>query len=92
VAYDRTRSLTGQAFETIDGELLTDETRFHVLLDTLPFIAFVMAPDGSAEHYNQRFVEYHGFVPSPEGASRIDLLHPGDRPSLLAARQDGVAA
>jgi PAS domain S-box-containing protein len=92
VAYDRTRSLTGQAFETIDGELLTDETRFHVLLDTLPFIAFVMAPDGSAEHYNQRFVEYHGFVPSPEGASRIDLLHPGDRPGLLAARQDGVAA
>jgi PAS domain S-box-containing protein len=73
------------------GGLRDSETRFHLLLDTLPFIAFVIAPGGRAEYYNQRFVDYHGFRPGPDTASRNGLLHPDDRSLLVDARQGGAA-
>jgi PAS domain S-box-containing protein len=68
-----------------------NELRFHLLLDTLPFIAFVIAPDGRAEYYNQRFIDYHGFRPDAEKDFRTGLLHPDDRALLVAARQTGAA-
>jgi PAS domain S-box-containing protein len=79
-------------FASIDDGLPISETRFHLLLDTLPFIAFVIAPGGRAEHYNQRFVQYHGFVPGTKTGSRTELLHPDDRPRLEGARTAGAAA
>src|SRR5208282_202442 len=67
------------------------ETRFHLLLDTLPFIAFVIGPRGRAQYYNRRWVDYHGFRPGPEKAARTELLHPDDRPRLVTARQAAAA-
>ena len=71
----------------ITGELRDDETRFHVLLDTLPFIAFVITPGGQAEYYNQQYIAYHGFCPGPEKADRTALLHPEDQSKLVNSRQ-----
>jgi PAS domain S-box-containing protein len=69
-----------------------NETRFHVLLDTLPFIAFVIAPGGRAEYYNERFIGYHGFVPGEDKVARTSLLHPEDQSRLVVARQSGAAS
>ena len=84
-----TASDDNQVMDTkiIAGELRDDETRFHVLLDTLPFIAFVITPGGRAEYYNQRYVAYHGLCPGLEKADRTALLHPEDRSLLVNSRQ-----
>ena len=76
----------------IEDELQDNETRFHLLLDTLPFIAFIIAPGGHREYYNKAFVDYHGFRPGAEKAARTALLHPDDRSRLVAAREAGAAA
>lgn len=68
------------------------DTRFHLLLDTLPHIAFVIAPGGEARYYNRRFIEYHGFAPSTAKAARTALLHPDDQSRLVSTRQAGVAS
>ena len=84
----------------IDAELDTligdgvegSEQRLQMLLDTLPHIAFAIFTGGSAEYYNQAFLDYHGFRPGPDKASRTALLHPQDRPRLEAERQAAAAA
>src|SRR5580704_7182201 len=68
-----------------------NETRFHLLLDTLPFVAFVIAPGGRARYYNQRFIDYHGFRPGSDKTARTDLLHPDDRSQLVTARRSAAA-
>ena len=68
-----------------------NETRFHLLLDTLPFVAFVIAPGGRAQYYNQRFIDYHGFRPGSDKTARTDLLHPDDRSQLVTARRSAAA-
>jgi PAS domain S-box-containing protein len=64
----------------------------HLLLNTLPFIAFMIAPGGRAEHYNQTFIDYHGFVPGDDTASRAMLLHPDDQSLLVSTRQSAAAS
>src|ERR1700689_812739 len=71
--------------------LPNDETRFHLLLDTLPFVAFMIAPGGRAQYYNKPFVDYHGFRPGAEKSSRTNLLHPDDRLRLVSARRSAAA-
>ena len=67
------------------------DRRFRLLLDTLPFIAFVVANGGQAEFYNKCFAEYVGFVPGPDTSSRTALHHPDDQPLLEAARDAGIS-
>jgi PAS domain S-box-containing protein len=76
----------------IDQGLRDSESRLHLLLDTLPFIAFMIAPGGRAEHYNQKFIEYHGFVPGDDSAARTMLLHPDDQPLLISTRKSAAEA
>ncbi len=68
------------------------DPRFLLLLDTLPYISFVVATGGRAAYYNARFVEYLGFMPGPARGDRTALHHPDDRAALTAAREAGVAA
>jgi PAS domain S-box-containing protein len=79
-------------FAPIDEGLRENETRFHLLLDTLPFIAFVIAAGGRAEHYNRQFIDYHGFEPGKDKAVRTALIHPDDRSRLVSSRQAAAAA
>jgi PAS domain S-box-containing protein len=84
--------MSDQEFAPIEEGQRDNETRFHLLLDTLPFIAFVIAPGGQAKHYNRHFVEYHGFTPGEDKAARTSLLHPDDQPHLVSRRQTGAAS
>jgi PAS domain S-box-containing protein len=68
-----------------------NETRFHLLLDTLPFLAWMIAPGGRAQYYNRCFVDYHGFRPAPDKAARTALLHPDDQSRLATTRQEAAA-
>ena len=73
------------------------DARFLMLLDTLPFAAFVVPSSvgpggGQAAYYNACFVAYVGFTPGPAHADRAGLLHPDDRPALAAARAAGTQA
>jgi PAS domain S-box-containing protein len=78
--------------ERESDRLRDNETRFHLLLDTLPFIAFVIAPGGRAQYYNQPFVDYHGFRPGADKAARTNLLHPDDQSRLVTARRAAAAS
>jgi PAS domain S-box-containing protein len=84
--------MSDQEFAPADEALRDSETRFHLLLDTLPFIAFVIAPGGRAAHYNRQFIEYHGFVPGDDKAARTALLHPDERSRLVSTRQSGATS
>jgi PAS domain S-box-containing protein len=77
--------------DLIEDGLPESEIRFHLLLDTLPFIAFVMSPDGRVKYDNRRLVEYLGFRPDAEPAAWDALPHPDDRPRWIAARQRAVS-
>ena len=68
----------------------TADDRFLLLLDTLPYPAFVIAAGSQVIHYNSRFVEYLGFVPGPTREDRTALSHPEDQPALEAARAEAV--
>src|ERR1700712_3477648 len=83
--------MTGQELAPVDGRLRENETQFRLLLDPLPFMAFIIAPGGQARHYNQQFIKYHGFIPGDDKASRTLLLHPDDQDRLVSSRQSGKA-
>jgi PAS domain-containing protein len=65
-------------------------TRFHLLLEALPFIAFVMSPAGQVKYHNQRMVDDLGFCPGADPPARDALPHPA-RSQLIAARQGAIA-
>jgi PAS domain S-box-containing protein len=73
----------------VDG-LPAHKTRVHLLLDTLPFIAFMVALDGRTEQFNRKFIEYFGFVPGDGPDARTALVHPDDQAVLVSARDAGV--
>lgn len=68
------------------------DSLFQVLLDTLPHAAFLIRPDGTAEYYNVRMVEYLGFRPGPSRGDRTALQHPDDQARLEQERAAGVAS
>ena len=82
---DPTSEPSGQAF-------LEENGLFQLLLETLPHMAFVIWPGGQAAYYNQVFLNYLGFHPRPDKASRTALQHPDDQPVLEAARKAAVAS
>ena len=75
-----------------DAAVDANDARFHLLLDTLPFIAFVIATGGRAHYYNRCFLAYHGFAPSDDPAARTSLLHPEDQRVLVSARQAAASS
>jgi PAS domain S-box-containing protein len=77
--------------EPPEQTVLEENGPFQLLLETLPYIAFVIWPEGQAAYYNRVFIDYLGFRPGPDKASRTALHHPDDQPVLEAARAAGVA-
>jgi PAS domain S-box-containing protein len=83
--------MNDRELDLIENGIRDDETRFQLLLDTLPFIAFLIAPGGRALYFNQTCVDYHGFRPGPETAARTALVHPENQSRLVAARKSASA-
>jgi PAS domain S-box-containing protein len=75
----------------VEAALRDSEARFRTMLEALPHLAFVLRPDGSTEYHNRRVVEYFGNEAAGL-AERMALIHPEDRPRLMAAREAGIAA
>ena len=67
------------------------DQRFLLLLDTLPFPAFIVSAAGPA-HYNEAFIAYVGFRPGSNRANRTALHHPDEQEILEAARDAGTRA
>jgi PAS domain S-box-containing protein len=74
-----------------EAALREGEERFRTILETLPHIAFLVDGDGAMSYWNAQFVAYFG-KPFPDLASRRALFHPDDMPTVLAARDAGVAS
>jgi PAS domain S-box-containing protein len=79
-----------------EAALRHSEERFRSMLESLPHIAFIQRPDGTAQYHNRRFFDYVG----REGrlghdmASRLVFHHPDDIPMVMEmrgrARTEGV--
>jgi PAS domain S-box-containing protein len=70
-----------------EAALRESEERFRSMLEALPQIAFVIAPDGPAIYYNRQFRDYAGRPIGPGLADRNALLHSEDLPKLMEARK-----
>jgi PAS domain S-box-containing protein len=85
------------AFRDIDerkqaeARLCDSEERFRLMLETLPEIAFVIRPDGTAEHYNRQLRQYAGMPIGPRPEDRSALHPPEDRKRVDLARARAFA-
>ncbi|MGE3284430.1 MAG: PAS domain-containing protein, partial [Alphaproteobacteria bacterium] len=77
--------------KSAETRLRQSEERFRLMLETLPDIAFVLGPDGTAEYYNKQMRDYVGAPLGPTPADRL-LLHPPEhRDRLNRARSEAYA-
>jgi PAS domain S-box-containing protein len=90
--------LTAVSWRDVTDQRQTEEAlrdsreRFAAMLEALPHIAFVIRPDGTAEYYNRRFVDYVGHPIGLDPVARTALQHPEDRQALVEARRAGAAS
>src|SRR5882724_3298728 len=73
-----------QALKNALIEIKNSENRLRTIIDTIPALAWSARPDGSAEFFNRRWLDYAGL--SAEEASDwgwIVALHPEDRGRLI---------
>jgi PAS domain S-box-containing protein len=75
-----------------EAALRDSEERFRSMLEALPQIAFVIAPDGQAVYYNRQFRDYVGYPIGPGVADRNALLHSEDLPRLMETRRAATEA
>jgi PAS domain-containing protein len=85
IAIERQRS--HRALEEAIVEIKNSENKLRTIIDTIPALAWSARPDGSAEFFNQRWLDYAGL--SAEEAADWGwtvALHPEDRARLRPAR------
>ena len=74
-------------------EIKNSEQRLRSIIDTIPTLAWSARPDGSAEFFNRRWLDYAGL--STEEAADWGwtvALHPGDRARLTDYWRDVLAS
>src|SRR5580698_3278212 len=81
IAIERQRS--HQALEEALGEIKNSENKLRTIIDTIPALAWSARPDGSAEFFNRRWLDYAGLSEK----EAVDwgwtvALHPEDRAKL----------
>ncbi len=74
-----------------ETQLRQSEERLRLMVETLPDIAFVIRPDGIAEHYNRQMRAYVGRPVGPTPADRSALHPPEDREAVDRARAHAFA-
>ncbi len=62
------------------------EARWRILTDAMPAIICGAAPDGTADHFNERWFEYTGLSPAEMHDSLVPgVFHPDEREAVVAA-------
>jgi PAS domain-containing protein len=62
-----------------------------LVLDAIPALAWSAGPAGSADFFNQRWLDYTGLSPEQALASGWKLaIHPNDLPGVMEAFQEAV--
>jgi len=82
IAIERQRS--HRALEEALVEIKNSENKLRTIIDTIPALAWSARPDGSAEFFNRRWLDYAGL--SAEEAADwgwTGALHPEDRARLM---------
>ncbi|AWI62491.1 PAS domain-containing protein [Sinorhizobium fredii] len=65
--------------------LLKSERNLKLTIDTIPALAWAARPDGSAEFFNQHYLEYIGLsAEQAQGWGWTDAVHPNDIEGLAA--------
>jgi PAS domain S-box-containing protein len=76
-----------------EDALRQSEARFRQLADSMPQLVWTADPDGSVDYYNQRVTNFDGFLQSPDGLWKWQLvLHPDDVEPTVVAWQAAVAS
>src|ERR1700730_10998248 len=82
IAIERQRS--HRALEESLVEIKNSENKLRTIIDTIPALAWSARPDGSAEYFNRRWLEYAGLsVEEAEDWGWTVTLHPEDRARLM---------
>jgi GAF domain-containing protein len=91
IAIERQRS--HRALEEALVEIKNSENKLRTIIDTIPALAWSARPDGSAEFFNRRWLDYAGL--SAEEAADWGwtvALHPEDRARLMDYWRHGAIA
>jgi len=106
-ARDEIGRITGWFGTTVDIDdqkraeeaLRVSERELRLLVDTVPTMIFLMAPNALPYYFNKRFVDWAGIDPgnpTPEQQTNLnphtDLIHPDDRAGVAAAFERSFAA
>ena len=73
-----------------ETQLRQSEERLRLMVEALPDIAFVIRPDGIAEHYNKQMRDYVGRSVGPTPADRSALHPPEDREAARSGARASV--
>ncbi|MEJ8757823.1 PAS domain-containing protein [Pontibacter sp. H259] len=70
-------------------EAKENNTRFHHLLEVLPFMAWTAAPNGQILHFNQA---WHSFTGMPQGQTDrwVSYVHPEDTAKVLTSWHESI--
>jgi len=68
-----------------------DEQDIRLVVDTIPTLAWSAGPDGSAEFFNQRWLDYTGLSAEQALGSGWEVaIHPDDLPRILETLREAV--
>jgi PAS domain S-box-containing protein len=76
-----------------EDTLRASEARYRTLVEVIPQITWILAPDGTMNYMNQRWEEYTG-QPGEiiQSMGWMQMLHPDDRAHVAATRASGIEA
>ena len=89
---DRQPPADPRAKSPSDQALAENEWRLHLIINTIPAMAWSTTADGLIDFCNQNFVDYVGWTAEDlSGHGFWPIFHPDDLPHLLASWQDIMA-
>src|SRR5690606_10555083 len=69
------------------------EARFRALANSMPQLVWTADPDGSVDYYNERYREFAGISPQPDGSWQwAAVVHPDDLARTADAWRHAVAS
>jgi PAS domain S-box-containing protein len=69
------------------------EAQFRALANSMPQLVWTAGPDGTVDYYNERYQEFAGIRPDPDGSWQwAPVVHPDDLARTEAAWQQAVSS